>query len=402
MKFQGKLRTATSGLMVDQTRMVRGCVGSLLICTATLFAAFGFGQNATAADLSDTPLADYQPGQGFHVPDTGLTVGGYLTGEYVEHTSPTITFSNASLLFWWENDSRLKLFSEVDFENGLNRQGSFQSDTGEYLSLERFYADYAVSDALTVRLGKFLTPIGRWNQIHADPLVWTTSRPLVTEVAFPTNATGLMLLGSSDLFGKPYDYAFYVASGDLDPSPNVDPFKRALGARVNVNLSDALQVGASAASFEQRSERGQNRNLVGVDFLYQSHGYELMSEALYRLSEHTPSGNDKGFYIQAVAPLIERLFAVYRFEVFHSAGEEPGGPVQPVAMLMGQVGAYGGAGTPPGPGVGPPPPTVRLNIVGLTYRFRPNLVGKIELVDGNHIGQVPAPVGVLTSLSVLF
>ena len=381
--------------------MLRGPLGSILFCTTLLLLAAGFGQNATAADAGDSLLFDYQPGQGFHIPDTGLTVGGYLTGEYVEHSSPTITASNASLLFWWENDSRLKLFSEVDFENGLNRQGSFQSSTGQYLSLERLYADYAVLDSLTIRLGKFLTPIGRWNQIHADPLVWTTSRPLVTEAAFPTNATGLMLLGSGAVMGKSYDYSLYAASGDdLDPSPNVDTFRRALGARLNVNLSEALQVGASAASFEQRSDRGQSRNLVGLDFLYQSHGYEVMSEALYRLSEHTPSGNDKGFYIQAVAPLIERLFAVYRFEVFHSAGEEPGGPIQPVAMLMGQENGFGGHYEPGG--FGPPPPTLRLNVIGLTYRFRPSLVGKIEFVDGNHTGQFPTPVGVLSSLSVLF
>jgi hypothetical protein len=384
--------------------MVRGCIGDILFCTTVLLAGVGFGQNATAADSSDSLLSDYQTGQGLHVPDTGLTVGGYLTGEYAEHTSPAITASNASLLFWWENDSRLKLFSEVDFENGLNRQGSFQSSTGQYLSLERLYADYAVFDSLTIRLGKFLTPIGRWNQIHADPLVWTTSRPLVTEVAFPTNATGLMLLGSGDLMGKAYDYALYAASGqDLDPSPNVDPFKRALGARLNVSVSDALQIGASAASFEQRSERGQDRNLVGLDFLYQSHGYEVMSEALYRLSEHTPSGSDKGFYIQAVAPLMERLFAVYRFEVFHSAGEEPGGPVLPVAMLMGQQAGFGGGYMPqPGGGFGPPPPTLRLNVIGLTYRFRPSLVGKIEFVQGNHTGSLPTPEGMLSSLSVLF
>ena len=383
--------------------MVRGRAASILICTALLAAALGFGQNATAAEGDESLLGDYQPGQGLHIPDTGLTVGGYLTGVYAEHTSPTITLSNASLLFWWEGEGRLKLFSEVDFENGLDRQGSFQSSTGQDLSLERLYADYALFDSLTVRLGKFLTPIGRWNQIHADPLVWTTSRPLITEVAFPTNATGLMLLGSSNVMGKSYDYSLYVASsGDLDPTPNVDPFKRALGARVNVTVSDALQIGASAASFEQRSDRGQDRNLVGLDFLYQSHGYEVMSEALYRLSEHTPSGNDKGLYIQAVAPLMERLFAVYRFEVFHAAGEEPGTPMQPVAMLMGSQSGFGGTFMQPGGVLGPPPPTLRLNVIGLTYRFRQNLVGKIEFVDGNRIGQLPTPVGVLSSLSVLF
>jgi hypothetical protein len=363
-----------------------------------------FGQNANAADLGDSLLSDYQPGQGFHVPGTGLSVGGYLTGEYEEHQAPSVTVSNASLLFWYENDTRFKLFSEVDFQQGLNRQGSYESQHRSFLALERLYADYAVLDTLTVRIGKYLTPIGRWNLIHADPLVWTTSRPLVTDAAFPTNATGLMVLGSSSLYGIAYDYSIYAAQGnDLDPTPNIDPFKHAVGARLNVSVSEQLQVGASLASFQQRSERDQNRNLVGADFLYQSHGFEVSSEALYRLSEHNPSGNDKGLYLQGVAPVADRLFLVYRYEIFHAADEVPGGPPRPVAMLMGGAGeliAEPGF-LPPGSPPSPPPPTVTLNVIGLTYRFRPNLVGKIEFVDG-HVGSIPVPIGVLSSVSVLF
>jgi hypothetical protein len=43
--------------------------------------------------------------------------------------------------------------------------------------VERLYLDYLHSDALATRLGKHLTPIGRWNLRHADPLVWTATRP---------------------------------------------------------------------------------------------------------------------------------------------------------------------------------------------------------------------------------
>jgi hypothetical protein len=71
-------------------------------------------------------------------------------------------------------------------------------------------------------------------------------------------------------------------------------------------------------------------------------------------------------------------------------------------MLLGQQGAMAGGSMPQGGGFGPPPPTIRLNIIGMTYRFRPSLVGKIEFVDGDRIGQLPTPVGVLSSLSVLF
>ncbi len=70
------------------------------------------------------------------------------------------------------------------------------------IELERLYADVYLAPAATLRLGKFLTPIGRWNLIHADPLMWTTSRPLVTFQPFATDTTGGMLYGSVHPLGK--------------------------------------------------------------------------------------------------------------------------------------------------------------------------------------------------------
>jgi hypothetical protein len=366
--------------------------------SSALLSLILFSHSALAAEL-DPSSSDYVPGRGFQIPNTDLTVGGYITGEYSEHGAPVLSVSNASLLFWWENDSPLKLFSEIDLERGLTTEGSFDSRQSQYLSLERLYADYELTDELTVRAGKYLTPIGRWNQIHADPLVWTTSRPLVTEIAFPTSATGVMALGTATVFGKDVDYALYAAEGgDLRPSPNVDPFQRAIGARVNVNVSDSLQIGASLASFAQRSDRNEIKNLVGADFLWQKDGYEVTSEAIYRLSESTSEGNERGFFVQGVAPLSEKLFAVYRYELFTSGGAVPGPQTPFISLAMGMQPAPPGMPFAPPP---PPPPTVRLNVIGLTYRYHPNLVMKFEFVEGS-IGGIRSPVGVLSSISLLF
>jgi hypothetical protein len=362
-----------------------------------VFASFSFCQAACAGDL-DPSSSDYVPGRGLQVPGTDLTVGGYVTGEYSQHGAPLFSISNASLLLWWENDSPLKFFSEIDLQRGLTAQGSYDAQEPQYLSLERLYADYALSADVTLRGGKFLTPIGRWNQVHADPLVWTTSRPLVTEIAFPTSATGVMALGTVSLLGKDVDYNFYAAEdGDLRPAPNVDPFRNALGVRANVTVSESLQIGASLASFEQRSEQHEVKNLLGADFLWQRDGFEATGELIYRLSESTSEGNERGFFLQGVAPLAPKLFAVYRFELFNSVGPIPGSQN---AFLAYALGLPGGA-QPPLPPLPPPPPTVRLNIVGLTYRYQPNIVMKIEFVDGSN-GAIRAPIGVLSSISLLF
>jgi hypothetical protein len=56
---------------------------------------------------------------------------------------------------------------------------------------------------------------------------------------------------------------------------------------------------------------------------------------------------------------------------------------------------------PPLPVPPPAPPSVRLNVFGLTYRYHPNLVMKIEFVEGGSNG-IRAPIGVLSSISLLF
>jgi hypothetical protein len=387
-----KICKRTLDFVASRRHLWRACVVAMMSLMLT-------DHLALAAEL-DPSSSDYVPGRGFQVPNTDLTVGGYITGEYSEHGSPVLSISNASLLFWWENDSPLKFFSEIDLQRGLTTEGSLEAQQSQYLSLERLYADYAVTDELTLRAGKYLTPIGRWNQVHADPLVWTTSRPLVTEIAFPTSATGVMALGTVSLYGKDVDYAFYAAEGgDIRATPNVDPFQKALGVRANVTVSDSLQLGASLASFAQRSDRKELKNLAGADFLWQRSGYEFTGEAIYRLSESTSVGNERGFFLQGVAPLTERLFAVYRYELFSSGGILPGPGTPFISIAMGM--RPESPGGPPPPPLPPAPPTVRLNIIGLTFRYHPNLVMKVEFVNGSD-GPIRAPIGVLSSISLLF
>ena len=87
---------------------------------------------------------------------------------------------------------------------------------------ERLYGDVNASDQVNLRLGKFLTPVGRWNVIHAQPLVWTTSRPLTTLLPFDAHTTGAMLFGSllPDDTGVTYSvYGQFVNSLDRSGRP---------------------------------------------------------------------------------------------------------------------------------------------------------------------------------------
>ncbi len=213
---------------------------------------------ALDAIADEDPQADssYHLGSGLQIPDTGFRIGGYATGTYErqDDTSPRLALDNLSLFIWWEGDGRWKFFSELEYEDLLFTQDRTPGQNG-YLSLERAYVDYALADNADIRAGKFLTPIGRWNLIHATPLVWTTSRPLVTTLAFPTNMTGAMVNGTLPNIGNGIEYNIYMASGnELRPNPSLDPFSVAFGAHVTWSIVPGTQLGFSYADFEQEKD----------------------------------------------------------------------------------------------------------------------------------------------------
>jgi hypothetical protein len=330
---------------------------------------------AGAAAAQDSVLSDidYRIGEGLRVPSLGLTLGGYATGTYErrEGTRSRAALDNVSLSLWWEGAGRWKVFGELDYENPVSSRSPEAGDEERYLALERFYVEYAVSELATLRAGKFLTPIGRWNQLHATPLVWTTSRPLVTTEPFPTNVTGLMVSGTVLAAGHAIDYSVYGArGGELRPSPRVDTFREALGTHVSMSWAPGGRVGFSYVSFEQSSTHGDRNELVGVDVLWSHAGFEISAEALDRISHRSGGRADRGGFVQVVVPIADRLHGVARYERYRRDSLDA---------------------------------PVTLRVAGVHYRVTPAVVLKTEWVRGTNadVG-APAPRGFLSSISLLF
>lgn len=320
----------------------------------------------------DAPAVDYQPGYGWQVPGTGFRLGGYASASLDDdkHQPWELNVDHLSLFIHWEGDGKLRFFSELDLEDPLTiGQGIDLTTSNAYLALERLYADYLYSEKLSFRAGKFLTPIGRWNVVHAAPLVWTTSRPLITEYSFPTNATGAMAYGTVPVLGKDIDYSVYTAiGGDWRPNPTLDPFEEAYGLHVTLPLLDASELGISLANFEQKSSPGERRNLLGMDYFWTRDRYEISSELVYRFSEESSKRDERGLFIQGVMPLSERWYGIARYELYDKAG---------------------------------PFPTMNLGVIGLAMKLTPALIFKAEYSHAS-MNRIQAPEGLFTSFAILF
>ncbi|MBS1190396.1 MAG: hypothetical protein H6R10_2188 [Rhodocyclaceae bacterium] len=339
-------------------------------CLVALYLALaGFGVSADETSLTDI---DYRLGSGLRIPATGFALGGYANVNYHDdpHGPSRTALHNLSLFVWWEGEGRWKFFSELDYENLLSSgPDSLESENeGRYLALERLYFDYSLNDSTNIRAGKFLTPIGRWNLIHATPLVWTTSRPLVTNQVFPTNVTGLMATGTLPAKAIGIEYSLYASNGrEIRSNPAQDPFYEVVGGHLALPLAEG-QVGFSWASFEQKKSRDERKRLLGIDFQWSRQRYEISTEAVYRFSNNGGSWDEKGAFLQVAAPLSERLYAVGRYDAFRKARETA---------------------------------TTQLWLAGLNYRITPAIVLKAEWISG-HNNSIDAPEGFLSSISILF
>jgi len=369
-----------------------------------LLLAWPLHSRSADAPLADQPLpergADGAP-MGVRIAP-GLTLGGYGTvqlalprhalassGDHAgegdgDHggSSPRedpqyarrnrLTLSHLSAIAWWEPAPAIKLLAELDSQDVLQLPTHHDNDDGvgsaPTVALERLYLDFLASDELKLRIGKFLTPIGRWNQEHSDPLTWTTLRPLISQSAFPTSATGLMLFGSLPLGPQGLDYQLYASGGsDWHASPRVDPFSSAIGLRLAAALSADLQFGLSAAQYVQQHQDRDRFDLLGLDAVWAVQGTEISAEAIVRRSRDDRA-TERGGFVQGRWPLAMRWSAVARVEAYKRAED---------------TGSH------------------RSALLGLVYRSGHHWVGKVEWVEPNRAAS-GLPQGLLASLTLMY
>lgn len=260
----------------------------------------------------------YRLGQGLRIGESEFYLGGYLGINYYDDARERNYFEFDDLSFFLFGDigEKVRFFSEVEDDEFYEIDTSGNSESEKSWQIERLYADYLHSDTLNVRAGKFLTPIGTWNEVHADPLTWTVSRPPITEAAFPEFVTGLQFYGNF-IFGDE-DFS-YLLMGQNDESIDEWTGYRKTHSLAGIKLkwfgSPGFHIGVPLLYYEEY-EIGDRVYLTGLDFTYKKPDHEIRFESTYSKVD-LEGGSIKeeyGYYIMGVYGLTDKLFTVLRHD----------------------------------------------------------------------------------------
>ncbi|MEJ2679398.1 MAG: hypothetical protein P8174_10040 [Gemmatimonadota bacterium] len=349
--------------------------------------------------LGAAPLAAQLPAPAVSSPDAihlagyGSVVFGYsLQNPTQDHTAfPAAT---AAALVSGTIVPRLSYFGDFQAASWTAENWTGQREENNF-NIARLYAEYAFSDAFRLRLGRFLTPVGQWNEIPAEPLTWTVLRPLTTYRPFAKSTTGVLVAGTVPVAGHDAGYALYFSPPDWSREESQESgFVQAVGGRVAGELRPGLVLGASVARFrvsrpyqpedaeygeagapadtadgpseEAREAEARGRYLIGADLSWDIGRVELLSEAV-SLSRTALRPGERGAFVQAAIRVLGPARLVLRSEVY-----------EPVYTS-----------------------TVAVQTIGVTTRFFQHMTFKLERQISNHPSERVRD-GWVVSLSALF
>jgi hypothetical protein len=320
------------------------------------------------------------------VGDGPFQVGGYgsITFSLPEQPESASAVSElaAALLTWGQISPRTSYFAELDMAKRTAETWTGREYDRRFAPV-RMCLEYTASDLLRFRVGRFLTPVGQWNEQHAEPLTWTPTRPLSTYLPFAKSLNGILVAGEGAAGRHDVGYALYWApSLDLDGDVGAEEsrYVNALGARVAGAVLPGLTVGLSAARIrrsrpveapdstgtEGREEDKGGRALLGADLRWEAGRVDLSAEATFLAASERSPYEGGAFGIAAVR-VYGPVWAVVRAETY-----DP---------LDGR--------------------SVRVGFTGVTVRAGPHLVAKA----GRQFSQHPSiriPDGWFVSFSSLF
>jgi hypothetical protein len=156
-----------------------------------------------------------------------------------------------------------------------------EPDDGDAV-LERIYNDAYLTSTTTLRLGKMLSPVGEWNEIHAAPLVLSAVRPAVTYRNLSEYTTGASLRYSNPYWYLPDVQLYLQPTGEFSALPRplvARQYRMVGGGHVSFPLGLLDKVGFS---FQQSKDvTGVDQSLYGFDYHYTFGKVTLQGEATF-------------------------------------------------------------------------------------------------------------------------
>lgn len=289
---------------------------------ATLIIALGLSAARPAEAQSPSPPPErYTLGGGLPLGASGIRLGGYATVNFENPADERakLAFDDVSLFVFGDLGSRVRFFMEVEATEFWQIDSAGQVEAAKHGDLERLHFDYLHADTFMVRTGKFLTPVGTWNEIHPDPLTWTVSRPVASRATFPTFTTGVQAFGTWAGANRDVDYNVFVQHNpSLDRSTGKRHTEKMIGGRLRLRQG-AWEVGVPAVRYVEY-ETGDVVTFSGADLLARAGRLEVRGEVTAGQVRST-DGNTRAEYaeyLQGLVALTDRLFVVGRQERAHS------------------------------------------------------------------------------------
>lgn len=193
-----------------------------------------------------------------------MTINGYSSFEFEKQISatgngdPNDSFDAdlLDLVFNFYPSNKVRVTADVTWEHG----SATENDEGN-VALEYGFSEYTIRDWAKVRVGKFLTPFGIFNEIHTSKPSFlsvkeaaSTNKPerIVSNAFrfFPRWGTGISLSGNFDIWSIPTDYDLLLSNGEA-ADQDTNEFEedhdetKALTARIRFHPSNDLRIGFS-------------------------------------------------------------------------------------------------------------------------------------------------------------
>ena len=228
-------------------------------------------------------------------------ISGYLSFEYVrgqeqtDLTDGSFGKSQLGLIFSDELAPRIDYVAEIRFKEESR------------IEIEQAWVGFNLSNSLNFRLGMYVVPFGKYNQMNRPHQTMLINAPLIIEKMFPSSwrDIGIQLEGRT---GGIY-YSAYIGNG-LYESENLEgsqQFKdnnlnKAKGARLGAALGQSFEVAFSYCTGKYDEANERDLTLQGVDLIWSSEGLQILAEYLKAILQNPESfaeGKVEGFYIQA-------------------------------------------------------------------------------------------------------